>query len=298
MIADIDRHGASLVGLSVAGVPCVQGFPVDADPPLSAGIVMAPWPNRIRDGRWRQGDNDHQLVITEPDKNNAIHGLSARATWEVTHLGASSVTLRHSIRDEPGYPFNVELEVTYTLTHSGIDVVHRAINTSDRPAPFAAGAHPYLRVGNDSLEDATVTVPASIRFVSDSRKLPLGQKELSGETEDLREGRTVSDLDVDITYRLNGSGPWQSVLAGKKHTVTVWQEKPLCYMHVFTTRLFPSESGPSTAIAMEPTTAPGDSFNSGEGLTWLVPNTPWHANWGIRVDQTRAVASDQLHALM
>lgn len=298
VVADIDRRGASLVGLQVAGVQCVQGFPVDHDPPLSAGVIMAPWPNRIRDGRWREGGHDHQLVITEPDKHNAIHGLGARATWEMSELSASSVTLRHSIANEPGYPFTVDVEVTYTLTLNGIDVVHRAINTSDRPAPFAAGAHPYLRVGNDSLEDATVTVPASMRIVSDDRNLPRGEVELSGETEDLREGRPVSDLDIDITYELDGRGPWQSVLAGANHTVTVWQEEPLCYMHVFTTRLFPSESGPVTAVAMEPTTAPADSFNSGKGLTWLAPNIVWHASWGIRMEQTRPVAGDQLHALM
>jgi len=283
VIADIDRRGASLVGLWVDGVESIRGFPVDDDPPLSTGIIMAPWPNRIRDGRWREGDREHQLVITEPDKNNAIHGLSDTVVWDVSDATPSSVTLRHEISHHPGYPFCVVVEVTYTLTSNGIDVTHRATNTSDRPAPFATGAHPYIRLGDDNLETATVIVPASTMVVSNDRLLPIGHRDLAGDTADLRAGRVVSELDIDVTYRLDGDGPWQSVFAGEVSAVTIWQEDPLRYMHVFTTRLFPGDGGPVTAVAMEPTSAPADSFNSGEGLTWLTPNTPWQARWGIRV---------------
>ena len=53
-------------------------------------------------------------------------------------------------------------------------------------------------------------------------------------------------------------------------------------MQIFTTRIFPRGSGFTTAVAMEPMTAPADAFNSGQSLRWLNPGETWIASWGIR----------------
>lgn len=39
------------------------------------GTVLVPWPNRLAEGRHRFDGLDCQVAITEPDKDNAIHGL-------------------------------------------------------------------------------------------------------------------------------------------------------------------------------------------------------------------------------
>ena len=79
------------------------------------GAVLAPWPNRIADGRYDFDGRTHQLPITEPARNTALHGLAAEADWDLVEREAASVTLRTVISDEEGYPFDIALQVTYSL---------------------------------------------------------------------------------------------------------------------------------------------------------------------------------------
>src|SRR5262245_40197091 len=73
--ATITAVGASIRTLSINGIDLVQPYPEDIPAPMAAGVVLAPWPNRIRDGRWRHDGVERQLAITEPARRNAIHGL-------------------------------------------------------------------------------------------------------------------------------------------------------------------------------------------------------------------------------
>jgi galactose mutarotase-like enzyme len=38
------------------------------------GHVLAPWPNRLRDGRYRWDGEEHQTPLSEPETATAIHG--------------------------------------------------------------------------------------------------------------------------------------------------------------------------------------------------------------------------------
>ena len=61
----------------------VDGFGPDEISPASAGQLLAPWPNRIRDGRYTFEGTAYQLPLTEPGKHNAIHGLSNWSRWRL-----------------------------------------------------------------------------------------------------------------------------------------------------------------------------------------------------------------------
>ena len=50
--AEIGRVAAVLCELSVGGIRLTETVPVDTVPPMGCGIVLAPWPNRVRDGLW------------------------------------------------------------------------------------------------------------------------------------------------------------------------------------------------------------------------------------------------------
>lgn len=47
--AEIGTVAAVLRGLTVGGVAVTEPVPAEATPPLGAGIVLGPWPNRVRD---------------------------------------------------------------------------------------------------------------------------------------------------------------------------------------------------------------------------------------------------------
>lgn len=149
MSASISTVGASLRGLTVDGVEIVPSYPIDMPTPSCSGVVLVPWPNRIRDGRW----GDQQLAITEPAKNNASHGLLRYSNYQQTERSSSSVTLSADVHPQLGYPFWLRTHVTYTLCPDGISITHEVTNLGDEPAPFGIGAHPYLTFNDDAAPD-------------------------------------------------------------------------------------------------------------------------------------------------
>ena len=59
--------------------------------PGGAGQILAPWPNRIRDGRYTFDGEPIPAVLTEPARHNAIHGLVNWARW---HAGRARAATR------------------------------------------------------------------------------------------------------------------------------------------------------------------------------------------------------------
>ena len=65
--AVVTEVGAGLRELTWRGRPLVIGFAEDEIPDAYQGAVLAPWPNRIADGRYRFDGQLHQLDLSEPD---------------------------------------------------------------------------------------------------------------------------------------------------------------------------------------------------------------------------------------
>ncbi|GAA3198957.1 hypothetical protein GCM10020255_102530 [Rhodococcus baikonurensis] len=80
--AEIAAAGAGLRLLDHEGPhgrrALTETWALGSKPPLSAGLVLAPWPNRIRDGHFMFDGIEHQLEITEPALGNASHGFVRR----------------------------------------------------------------------------------------------------------------------------------------------------------------------------------------------------------------------------
>ena len=133
--AEITQVGASLRHLAVGGVNIVPPYPADEPTPMASGVVLVPWPNRIRDGVWQDGDVTRALAITEPKLRNASHGLLRFTAYDLVEQSESSLTLRGTIVPQTGYPYLVETTVTYALTDAGIEVTHTLTNHSATTAP-------------------------------------------------------------------------------------------------------------------------------------------------------------------
>ena len=73
--AAITAVAAGLRTLSINDIDLVPAYGEDETPPSGSGIVLVPWPNRFRDGKWSHDGREYQLAITEPARANAIHGL-------------------------------------------------------------------------------------------------------------------------------------------------------------------------------------------------------------------------------
>ncbi len=288
--ATITAVAAGIRTLSINGIDLVPAYSEDRTPPMGAGIVLTPWPNRIRDGRWNHDGVVHQLALTEPARSNAIHGLLRYAEYRPIARDRDSVTLAATIYPQLGYPFLLGTAVHYELIADGLKVTHFVENLGGEPAPVAIGTHPYLKIGGVRTADLTLRLDAASHIEVDERLLPTGELPVEGTEWDFREGRRVGELELDDAFGEVASEDGQvlhSLTAPDGRSVSIWADDEFEYVQVFTTREFPGEHG-DVAIAVEPMTAPAEAFNSGRGLRWLDPGEEWQLSWGIRFEGFRA----------
>jgi len=228
------------------------------------GQVLAPWPNRLADGRYSFGGRDLQLPIDEPETRTAIHGLVRFANWDAVEHERDRVSLELVLHPQPGYPFLLRLRVSYRLEERGLAVETTAENLGEQPAPFGLAHHPYFAGRADDFE---VTLPARTRLTVDERKLPSGR-----EPNPLPPAFIVGDRQIDATFTELEE---QRVAVGAHE---LWFDDAFRYVQLFT--------GDHPAVgrhglAVEPMTCPPDAFRSGEGLIVLEPGASFRGCWGI-----------------
>ncbi|MET4136577.1 aldose 1-epimerase family protein [Pseudarthrobacter sp. PvP090] len=280
-LAVVTELAAGLRLYSRGGTQLTESYGDGEISPGAAGITLAPWANRVKDGVWYLNGKKQQLDITEVSRNNASHGLLRNASYELVDESEFSVTLEAAVFPQHGYPFLLRHSVRYELAGDlGLVVRQTLINDSQEPAPFVLGAHPYLRLGEVPSEELTVTVHAGTRLVTDERLIPRSTEPVRGDF-DLRAGRSVGALDLDSAYtdlEFDAGIARHTLSAPDGRSVSLWQDENCGYVHVFVTTEFP---GRTKAVAIEPMTGPANAFNSGDGLRWLDPGDRFAMTWGI-----------------
>lgn len=237
--AVIASVGASLRELRFGARDLVVPFEADELRPNSRGVTVAPWPNRIADGRYRFDGVDHQLPINEVARGNALHGFTPWLGFErvddgaaagasdggrgvsgagggsgpgasgpgTSGLGASglgsSVVLRATVEPQRGYPWRVRVETRFALDEHGLEQTVTATNLSATAAPYGVCPHPYLVGGPGALDDWTLTLPAAeVLLVSEPRLLPdrLEPVQHDAERFDFREPRPIGGARLDHAF--------------------------------------------------------------------------------------------------
>ena len=284
-VAVVTELAAGLRLFARGGVALTESYADDAIPPGAAGITLAPWANRIQDGRWVLDGKVQQLDITEVSRNNASHGLLRNTAYALVEQSAHGVALEATVFPQHGYPFLVRHRVRYEITESlDLAVSQTLENGLVGRAPFVLGAHPYLRIGGVPTGELSLRVNAGTRLLASERLIPIGQAAVDTDF-DLRRGRFVDDLDLDVAYTGlefdDGGLARHTLSAPDGRSVSLWQDQTCPFVHVFVTTRFP---GRDKAVALEPMTGPADAFNSGMGLRWLGPGESFTMHWGISAD--------------
>lgn len=276
--AEVSEVGGALGGLWLNGSPVTVESDPDELPPKSTGCVLAPWPNRIRDGRYRFDGVDYQLPLTEPATHNASHGLVKWNRWRCLEQTAESVLLECDVVPQTGYPFEIRLNLLYILDSEGLKVSLAATNPGDRPAPFGVGFHPYIDLGSAPLEEAELQVPAASVLRTDERQIPVSKEPVEGTEFDLRTSRPIGSLRLDHGFT-DLTGSVARVRSGSR-TVELRWSPAFTTLQVYTP---PFITPGRNAIAIEPMSCPANAFNSGEHLVRLEPDERWTGEWSIRV---------------
>lgn len=287
--AVITEVGAGLRSYEVGGVPYTETHHADEQPPGACGAVLVPWPNRVTDGRWALEGEPQQLALTEPERNNAIHGLLRHVPWTVVEHAETTVVLNQMVPAQPGWPVPLLTSIGYALDGSGLTVTHTVENLGARATPFGLGVHPYPRAGNAETDDCTLRIAATeVLPVDAERLLPARPpRALSGDEQDFRTGRRLAGVHLDTAF--GGAAPAPDDPHGLvRHTLTdpsghgvqLWADPTFGWVQTYTAEEHP---GRGRAVAVEPMTCPPDALNSGRDLITLQPGESWIGRWGLKV---------------
>jgi aldose 1-epimerase len=286
--AVVVQVGGGLRAYEVDGFPVLDGYGPAEMASAGRGQVLAPWPNRLADGRYQVDRRTLQVPLNEPDERNAIHGLVRWSRWDM--LGGTPSTLRmgYVLWPETGYPFTLELEVEYELSEAGLRVTMRAENVGREPAPYGAGMHPYVRAELGLIDETVFRLPAATWLETDERHIPTGRvMSVEGTPYDFRAPRPLAATAMDVPFTglmRDADGvarvELRSDTSGRR--VVVWVDGHFEYLMVFTGDPL-GEPHRRRGLGVEPMTCAPDAFHSGMGLVVLEPGQRVSGSWGISV---------------
>ena len=285
--ASISRLGGAVRSLSAGRVELLDPFPRGGSPDGARGAVLAPWPNRLLGGRYEWDGVEHHVPINEPDRGTALHGLVLEHAWDVRDASTEQVTLGYAIAAPPGYPFVVDLTVTYRLEDAaGLTVTTRAENRGKAPAPFGLGHHPYLTAPDtDLINDCSLSVPAATYLPPDDRGIPGAPRSVANSPLDLATLRRMGDIVVDASFtQLHRTADGTAVVrfAGPSgRGCELELDQGYRYVHVYTGDTLPPEER-RRSIAIEPMTCPANALQSGVDVIRLEPGRAFSARWTLR----------------
>ena len=288
--ATITEVGATLRVLEHGARPLIRSFDVSKQASGGQGQVLLPWPNRVGDGAWHWRGHDLQLPLSEPARHNASHGLLRWVPWQLTTPAPYEVRADVRLRPQPGYPFALDVRITYSLGEGGLRVHTYVTNVGAEAAPYGHGMHPYLLASpNGRVDDWELTVPAATRLYVDERGLPTGDSPVEGTDVDFRDGRRIGDtvLDTpmtDLGREADGLARVRLRDQASGHGVHLWMDASYRWLQVFTGDTLPADVRRSS-LAVEPMTCPPDALRTGTDLVVLEPGDVHEASWGLALDE-------------
>lgn len=284
--AVVVEAGGGLRTYQAGGVDHVDGYGEDEVCVGSAGQILAPWPNRIRDGRYTFGGRTFQLSLTEPDRHVALHGLVNWLPWQLVDQKDDAVTIACEPIPQPGYPWPLRLETEWRVSADGLRASHRVTNIGRESCPFGFSVHPYLQLPGVAVDDLVLRVPCRSRLLLDGRLLPIGAARVNGSEYDFTVPRRIGSAVLDMAFGDVESDPdgGSSVTLGVEDEparLSVWADSAFGWWQVYTGDTLSGDRY-RRSVAIEPMTCPPDAFRSGRDLIVLEPGQTWAATWGIR----------------
>jgi aldose 1-epimerase len=279
--------GATLRGYSAGDHDVIDGFGPDEWSHSGRGQVLAPWPNRLADGRYEFNGVRAQAALDEPERHNAIHGLVRWLPWTLQTRHQNQLSLRLQLHPSPGYPFSLLLEIEYHVGRDGLTVTTRAQSLDEGMIPFGLGFHPYLTAGPETVDGAILRVPARHTLDLDDRGLPTGAlTPVEGTDADFNVARFVGPAVLDTPYttleRDEDGRAWASLDApGGATGAALWVDPAFPYLMVYTGDTLSEIQRRRRAIAIEPMTCPPNALRTGKDVIDLQRDQEWSGSWGI-----------------
>lgn len=283
--------GRALRSYTVAGRELLDGYGPDERCTGARGQTLIPWPNRLRDGTYDFQGARHQLALSEPEKHNAIHGLVRWANWTSSQHASDHATMAHRLHPQAGWPFALDLKIHYTLGDEGLTVRTSATNVGRGHCPYGAGAHPYLRLGTETIDPLILQAPGAQHLPSDEQGIPTASEPVAGTPFDFLEPRVLGDTRLDTGYadlRRDTDGRAWVLMANAdgERCVKLWMDEQYRFLMLFTGDSLPQPDRRRRGLGIEPMTCAPNALQSGDGLRTLAPGEAFTSAWGIAAPET------------
>jgi aldose 1-epimerase len=249
------NYGGRLVSLLVPGkdgkmVDVVVGFDsvqkyVSSKEPYF-GATIGRYGNRIAKGKFTLDGKEYTSSLNNGP--NTLHGGKKgfqRVVWDAEMIGDSSVRFSYLSKDgEEGYPGNLDVKVTYTLTAgNGLQMEYEA--TTDKKTVVNLTNHAFFNLngeGSGTINNHVLQINAGKYTPVDATLIPTGNIEpVEGTPFDFRKPTAIGarieepgeqlkfGKGYDHNYVLNTNGS-----AGMHHAATVTGDKTGIVMEVYT----------------------------------------------------------------
>jgi len=258
-----DRHGTP--ANVVLGYETLEQYAAN---PLYFGCITGRCANRIAGGRFTLDGREYTLPLN--DGPNSLHGGHAgfdKRVWRADAIngqGRSGVTLSYLSPDgEEGYPGNLDVTVTYTLTDANeIRIDYRA--TTDQPTIVNLTNHSYFNLageGSGPVYDHILMINADRYTPVNDNLIPTGElAPVNGTPFDFR-------LPKVIGAGVRGPHPQIARGRGYDHNWVLNRPAPDDSSLLLAARLYEPRSGRLLEVW---TTEPGIQFYSGNFLDGTV----------------------------
>jgi aldose 1-epimerase len=259
--------------------------------------ILAPFPNRIALGRYEFAGSSYDLLPGQPDEDRLIyHGflreLPTNLTDVQTRQHSAALTFACDVIRPgvfAGYPFALDIRVVYEITDKRIDLTLHVHNIGEHAAPYAAGWHPYFRLGTGSINELELTIPARSVIRTTADLIPLAGAEAYGRPEtdapDFRKQRPIGASVLDTCYSdlvADDDGVSRTLLSNPRTGQSLEISQEHGHMHVFTGDTLGRDQRRS--IALEPVEVITNSFNRAELVEQLTlaPHSHRFFRCGVR----------------
>lgn len=147
------------------------------------GATVGRFGNRIKDGKFSLEGKDYQLATNNEPGNIPCHlhgGVKGfdKVVWEGKEAGDNAVEFSYLSKDgEEGYPGNLTVKVTYTLTDDN-ELKWHASATTDAPTIVNIVHHTYWNLSGDpttSINDHILEIPAESYLPTNIGLIPTGE---------------------------------------------------------------------------------------------------------------------------
>lgn len=223
------------------------------------GVLLAPFPNRIAEGKYSFDGQDYQLEINREKEGLALHGFLYKREFTVLEELRDRLVLHYTyIGDAAGYPFPFDLTIQYLLNEEGIlRIKTRIKNSSEQSLPFGLGWHPYFQM-EKNIDDLALLFPPCRILDLDSKLIPTGDlTTFAIENKNVK----LATENFDTCFLIEAENEASFVLSDGNIDLIVGalNREDYPYFQIYTAK-------DRQSIAIEPMTCAPNAFNNGMGL--------------------------------